>query len=117
MIALDLDRFKRDIAEHAVTVIRNDGVNRHIRLSKPGTGCYHFDLVTWPGILCYTGDMGTFVFQRLTEQQSQDAVSWSEAALREDRSLGVRASALYAAAALLALATVAVAYFWSGRGS
>lgn len=65
--ALELDRFKRDIAEHAITVIRNDGPNRHIRFSRPGTGCYHFDLVTWPGILCYTGDMGTFVFQRLTD--------------------------------------------------
>ena len=57
------------------------------------------------------------VFQRLTEQQSQDAVSWSGAALREDRSLGVRASALSAAAALLALATVAVVYFQLVRGS
>ncbi len=25
----------------------------------------HFDLITWPGYLCYTGDMGTFVFRRL----------------------------------------------------
>ena len=51
------------------------------------------------------------VFQRLTEQQSQDAVSWSESALGEDRALGVRATALYAAAAVLALLTVAVTYF------
>jgi len=50
------------------------------------------------------------VFQRLTEQPSQDAVSWSELALRDDRALGVRATALYVAAALLAVATVAVVY-------
>lgn len=24
----------------------------------------HFDVLTWPGYLCYTGDMGTYVFQR-----------------------------------------------------
>ena len=50
------------------------------------------------------------VFQRLTEQQSQDAVSWSEAALREDRTLGVRASALYVASVLLVLMTAAVVF-------
>jgi len=48
------------------------------------------------------------VFQRLVEQQSQDSVSWSDAALREDRKLGVRATALYAGAALLVAMTVAV---------
>lgn len=61
------EQFLRDVAEHAMTVIRDDGVSRHIRFSKPGTGCMHFDLITWPGILCYTGDMGTYVFQRTTD--------------------------------------------------
>lgn len=61
------ERFLRDVAEHAMTVIRDDGVIRHIRFAKPGTGCMHFDLITWPGILCYTGDMGTYVFQRTTD--------------------------------------------------
>ncbi len=61
------ERFLRDVAEHAMTVIREDGVSRHIRFAKPGTGCMHFDLITWPGILCYTGDMGTYVFQRTTD--------------------------------------------------
>lgn len=61
------ERFLRDVAEHAMTVIRDDGVSRHIRFAKPGAGCMHFDLITWPGILCYTGDMGTYVFQRTTD--------------------------------------------------
>ena len=55
------------------------------------------------------------VFQRLTEQQSQDAVSWSESALGEDRALGVRATALYVAAVVLVLLTAAVMY-WKFRG-
>ncbi|KAB0331749.1 hypothetical protein LSO07_08570 [Janthinobacterium sp. PLB04] len=61
------ERFLRDVAEHAMTVIREDGVSRHVRFAKPGTSCMHFDLITWPGILCYTGDMGTYVFQRTTD--------------------------------------------------
>lgn len=58
-------RFPQDVATHEMQVIRDDGVNRHIRFKRPGTSCYYFDLITWPGHLCYTGDMGTFVFQRL----------------------------------------------------
>ena len=26
-----------------------------------------FDIVTWPGYLCYSGDMGCFVFTRLPD--------------------------------------------------
>ena len=60
-------QFLKDVAEHQMVVIRDDGVNRHIRFKKPGTSCMHFDLITWPGCLCYTGDMGTYVFQRLED--------------------------------------------------
>lgn len=59
------DYFERDIAGHEMEVIRDDGVNRHLRFKRPGTMCMHFDLLTWPGYLCYTGDMGTYVFRRL----------------------------------------------------
>lgn len=57
--------FERDIASHQMWVLRDDGVYRHLRFKRPGTMCMHFDLLTWPGYLCYTGDMGTYVFQRL----------------------------------------------------
>lgn len=60
-------QFLKDVAAHEMIVLRDDGVYRHIRFKKPGTGCMHFDLITWPGRLCYTGDMGTFVFTRLTD--------------------------------------------------
>jgi hypothetical protein len=59
--------FLKDVAEHRMIVIRDDGVNRHIRFAKPGTSCMHFDLITWPGYLCYTGDMGTYVFTRIED--------------------------------------------------
>lgn len=61
------DYFERDIASHEMEVIRDDGVNRHLRFKRPGTMCMQFDLLTWPGYLCYTGDMGTFVFTRLAD--------------------------------------------------
>lgn len=67
MTQLNESNFLRDVAEHKMHVIRDDGVNRHIRFKKEGTTCMHFDLITWPGYLCYTGDMGTFVFRRITD--------------------------------------------------
>ncbi|MCY0910904.1 hypothetical protein [Massilia antarctica] len=62
--------FLRDVAKHAMTVVRDEGVARHIRFAKPDSGDMQFDLITWPGYLCYTGDMGTYVFQRTTDMFS-----------------------------------------------
>lgn len=59
--------FLADVATHEIKIVRDDGVYRHIVFKRPGTRCYQFDLITWPGVLCYTGDMGTYVFQRLTD--------------------------------------------------
>lgn len=59
--------FLRDVAGHVMTILRDDGVHRHVRFKESGTSCYHFDLITWPGYLCYTGDMGTFVFRRIED--------------------------------------------------
>lgn len=43
------ERFDVDVAEHKMTVLRDEGLYRHLRFQKPGTSCYYFDLVTWPG--------------------------------------------------------------------
>jgi hypothetical protein len=59
------ERFLRDVADHRMIVISDEGVNRHIRFKEPNSSNMYFDLITWPGHLCYTGDMGTYVFQRL----------------------------------------------------
>lgn len=60
-------QFLNDVRGHQMTVIRDDGVHRHVRFARPGSYCMHFDLITWPGYLCYTGDMGTYVFRRLED--------------------------------------------------
>lgn len=62
-----LQYFERDVAEHQMQVLRDDRLYRHLLFKKPGTGCYHFNIVTYPGTLVYTGDMGSFVFQRLED--------------------------------------------------
>lgn len=58
------ERIGNDLKDHVVTVLRADGLYRHWRCQKPGTWNMSFDVVTWPGSLCYTGDMGDYLFQR-----------------------------------------------------
>lgn len=48
-------------------ILRDDGVYRHISFTNNGSSIYRFDLVTWPGQLCITGDCGTYVFRRLDD--------------------------------------------------
>jgi hypothetical protein len=64
---MDTETFLKDIDLHKMQVLRDEGVNRHLRFKRPGTMSMHFDILTWPGYLCYTGDMGTFVFRRTTD--------------------------------------------------
>ncbi|CAL8476442.1 hypothetical protein [Caballeronia sp. S22] len=61
------EQFERDIAEHQMTIHRDDGTDRHISFQKPGTSCYWFEILTWPGALCIRGDCGTYVFSRLMD--------------------------------------------------
>lgn len=63
-------RFAGDTAEHQLTVLRDDGLYKHLRFAKPGTGMYRYDLVTWPGYLTFCGDMGTLVFSRVEDMFS-----------------------------------------------
>jgi hypothetical protein len=58
-------QFLTDVKAHEMTILRDDGVYRHLRFAKPGTGNQRFDLVTWPGHLSYSGDMGDYTFDRL----------------------------------------------------
>lgn len=57
-------RIEADLKDHVITAIHACGMHRHYRCQKPGTWCMGFDVVTWPGSLCFTGDMGDFLFQR-----------------------------------------------------
>lgn len=61
------ERFASDIGAHALTIIRDDGEYRHLRCQTPDSWIYGFDVVTWPGYLAYTGDMGDFMFTRVRD--------------------------------------------------
>jgi len=91
------DRFLEDVKDHRMSIIRLDGsVNRHIRFKKPDSSYYYFDLITWAGHLCITGDCGTYVFAR-TEDMFDffqppknkplkiNPAYWAEKVLAEDR--------------------------------
>lgn len=62
------ESFLRDVAEHRITVVHEHGVHRHIRCQKQD-GCpfYSFDVVTWPGYLTVTGDMGSYTWCRVDD--------------------------------------------------
>jgi hypothetical protein len=63
--ALDEKRFLNDVASHKMTIEQDDGeVSRRLLFKKENGSSYWFRLVTWPGALCITGDMGTYVFSR-----------------------------------------------------
>lgn len=61
------ERFLKDVSNHEMQILHEDGVYRHIRFKKTSTSCYHFDLITYPGYLVYSGDMGCYVFSRLED--------------------------------------------------
>lgn len=62
-----VDQFKKNTANHAMTVKHDSGLHRHLRFDKDGSGIYHFEIITWPGYLCICGDMGCYVFRRLPD--------------------------------------------------
>jgi hypothetical protein len=91
------EEFLKDVADHHLQILRSQGVERHIRLRKPGTVLYGFDILTWPGCLCITGDMGTYVFSRIQDmfeffrsgsKETRDRINpgyWAEKLLAVDK--------------------------------
>ena len=60
--------FLSDVAAHAMEIVRDDGVCRHLIFKQPeNSWLHHFEIVTWPGVLCIRGDVGTYVFSRLPD--------------------------------------------------
>lgn len=91
-------RFDRETSEHTMTVLRDDGLYRHLRFQQPGTSMYYFDLVTWPGVLAISGDCGAYMFSRIDDmfrffESQRDGINphyWSEK-LRAPEQRGVKA--------------------------
>lgn len=90
--------FLNDVKRHRMTVLVDDGLHRHIRFSEPGTYCQAFEIITWRGRLCYAGDMGCYVFERLPDMfeffRRPQGVGpnphyWSEKVIASDRHDGI----------------------------
>jgi len=78
-------RFAADTSKHQMTILRNDGLYRHLRFRAPDSGFYWFDLITWPGYLAFVGDMDGYVFARTDDMfdffrrsKQINPVYWSE---------------------------------------
>lgn len=61
---LTQEQFLQDVAQHQMTVLMDNGLYRHLRFAKPDSGDMRFNIVTYPGFLVYSGDMGCYVFER-----------------------------------------------------
>jgi len=61
------ERFFNDTKRHVMTVLRDEGLYRHIQFGIPGSSFYRFNLLTWPGHLAITGDMGASIFSRVAD--------------------------------------------------
>jgi hypothetical protein len=64
MIEEVYQNFLKDTKDHVLSILHDDGVYRHLKVSKPGTSSYHYHIVTFPGRLVITGDMGSCIFAR-----------------------------------------------------
>ncbi|CAL9958034.1 hypothetical protein VPHK250G1_0030 [Vibrio phage K250 g1] len=59
-------QFLESVKSHTVTALLDNGVYRHLHCTK-GSIDRHFDIVTYPGNLVISGDMGCFVFKRVND--------------------------------------------------
>lgn len=61
------ERFIGDVAGHQMTIAHEDGIYRHVQFRGQRGGHLWFDLLTWPGRLTISGDMGTWTFARVPD--------------------------------------------------
>ena len=59
--------FLEHVKDHVMTVVRDDGINRHLRFQKGDSSVFWFDIITWDGCLCIRGDCGTYLFSRIPD--------------------------------------------------
>lgn len=64
---LSESEFSASVADHMMMVVADGAQHRHLHFSAPNTSIASFDIVTWPGYLAITGDMGSFLFKRIPD--------------------------------------------------
>lgn len=59
---------KANTADHTLTVLHDDGLYRHLRMSAGDSIAFSWDVITWPGSLAIRGDIGReLIFTRKTD--------------------------------------------------
>lgn len=66
-MSLTKERFLEHVENHSMDVISNNGLHRHLKCSNNGSSNMRFDIVTYPGYLVISGDMGCNVFSRIPD--------------------------------------------------
>lgn len=78
---IDLERMVAEnaakaFADHVVAVELEHGLHRHYRCGKPDSGVYAFHIVTFPGRLIVSGDIGDMAWTRC-----DDMLNWAMGAV------------------------------------
>lgn len=88
--------FLRDVKNHQMTILKDDGVFRCIEFRNPADrGTYFFYLTTFPGRLVISGDCGSYVFSRINDMfqffrgHDINPGYWSEKVDAEDKRDGI----------------------------
>jgi len=84
--------FLKNVENHSMTIIRNDGVSRHLWFSREGSRIYYFQIITEPGFLMVSGDCGTFVFERIRDMFEFFRMDESDFSRVKDRQLQINPS-------------------------
>ncbi|KQW88187.1 hypothetical protein ASC84_12485 [Acinetobacter sp. Root1280] len=61
------ERFSKDTKNHELTINLDHGLFRDLTIKRPNTSSYYYNITTRPGLLMISGDMGCYVFERLSD--------------------------------------------------
>ena len=98
MSELTKEQFLKDVENHEMRILMDNESYRHLRFQKPGTINQYFDLITWPGHLAITGDMGSYTFSRAIDmfaffrnaKLEINSGYWAEKCVAEDTIAGIQ---------------------------
>ena len=62
-MSMTKDRFLGIVENHQMKIDLDISSHRHLVFKEPSSSAYHFNITTFPGHLCVSGDMGCFVFK------------------------------------------------------
>lgn len=78
-------RFQTETATHAMTILHDDGLYRHLRFAPTkGPSFYWFDLITWPHNLVFRGDGESYAFSRI-----EDMFAFFRSGIRRDGAIEI----------------------------